>query len=123
MAQACFNDRQYFLIQSQNNNLGRCSLVTQKSENEPNCTVDAVESRKICAIFLFIAFYKKQRLRTIPRFSPTLCIEQQTPSTLRHDSCFFLLNSQPKAARMVEGMVSFPKARHSSCCHNTSCAS
>lgn len=73
MAQACFNDRQYFLIQSQNNNLGRSSLVTQKSENKPNCKVDTVESRKIRAIFSFIDFYKKERLRTIPMFSPTLC--------------------------------------------------
>lgn len=59
MAQACFNDRQYFLIQSQNNNLARSSLITQKSENKPNCKVDTVEPRKIWAIFLFTDFYQK----------------------------------------------------------------
>lgn len=59
MAQACFNDRQYFLIQSQNNILERSSLITLKSENKPNCKVDIVEPRKTETVFLFIDFYQK----------------------------------------------------------------
>lgn len=45
MAQACYNDRQYFLIQSQNNNLERSCLV--KPENKSNFEVHAVKLRKI----------------------------------------------------------------------------
>lgn len=59
MAQACFNDRQYFLLQSQNSNLERPSLVTQKSENKLNCKANNVEPRKMWAIFLFVDFYQK----------------------------------------------------------------
>lgn len=45
MAQACFNERQYFLIQSQNNNLERSCLI--KSESKSDFEVYAVELGKI----------------------------------------------------------------------------
>lgn len=55
MAQACFNERQYFLIQSQNNNLERSCLI--KSENKSDFEVYAVELGKIrgnLAVYWFL---------------------------------------------------------------------
>lgn len=45
MAQACYNDRQYFLIEIQNNDLERSCLT--KSENKSDFEVYAVELRTV----------------------------------------------------------------------------